>query len=170
MGAPFFILILLTWIGSYIDQRVPYFPIEISRTAAGYYGYIGLCTGTLLLCPYLQGRSDGWLPWIGLLILAIIDDETSWTIHMFGVAVMVAGVAWNVYNDSKKLIILFCIGCIFVGRVIIRFIAIYAIEKNKISPFQVMYDGKCDPLTLIVFKLSGILQWVCFWAMYQLLQ
>jgi hypothetical protein len=174
LNASFLFLIAATWIGSYIDGSVPYFPIEISRTAAsGRYGYFGLCLGTIVFCPYIQGRADGWISWIGLLILALVDDKMSWNVHMLGVFIMLFGVALSNVN----LTLLFLLGLLFFSRVVIRFIVVSAYEVNHVTIHniiqknkEIMYSGKCAyPITLLVFKLSGVLQWVCFWGMIQLI-
>lgn len=165
------VLLIIMIIAAYLDNSVPYFPIEISRIASsGHYGYYGLCIGAIYMFQY----TPNWITWIGLLILTIIDDKMNWTIHMLGVLIMLCGVVQTVYHDIHKLLGIFCIGIIFAMRIIVRNIAIYAIEQPNVSDLikrnvEIMYNGNCHPIILTIFKLSGILQWVCFWAIFQIL-
>jgi hypothetical protein len=177
LNVSFLFLIAATWIGSYIDNNVPYFPIEISRTAAsGPYGYYGLCAGTLLLCPYVQGRSDGWISWIGLVILAIIDDKMSWTLHMTGVCIMFIGIMLK--TDTSKMIAFMLFGMLFMFRLVLRNVPVCLFEVDEITigniiakNKEIMYTGRCNSeITLLMFKLSGVLQWVVFWGTIQLIK
>jgi hypothetical protein len=92
---------------------------------------------------------------------------------MLGVFIMLIGVALSNVN----LTLLFLLGLLFFLRVVIRFIVVSAYEVNHVTIHniiqknkEIMYGGKCAyPITLFVFKLSGVLQWVCFWGMIQLM-
>jgi len=163
-----------------MDGAVPYFPIEISRIAAsGRYGHYGLCIGTFLLCPIIQGRANGWVAWVGLLILTAIDDKTSWILYMG--ACYAHWYPLGNKSSRAKLIAFTCIGAVYMLRMIIRVIVVALLEADDTTELtlkwvaqknmSIMFTGKCryPEVTLLVFKVSGVLQWVCFWAMIQLI-
>ena len=85
--------------GVWVDESAPYFPIEISRTATGpisanvLRGGVGV--GTVVLaceCMAMAGSSwMVWVPWSGIVMLAVFDDASAWGLHMLGVAIMGVG-------------------------------------------------------------------------------
>ena len=96
--------------GVWMDRSAPYFPIEISRTATGpisanvLRGGVGV--GTVVLAyewMALAGRPwMVWVPWSGIVLLAVFDDASAWGLHMLGVAIMGAGGVMLVMCRDKE--------------------------------------------------------------------
>lgn len=113
------VTVLLTQATSLLfGDRLPYFPIEISRTAASHpTSYYVLVFGTLTCFGYISkyvDRPEMILSWLGMCVLAIFDDVNHWSAHMFGVLVMMLGVSTNIYlrsemSDNQKLAYIICI-------------------------------------------------------------
>lgn len=158
--------------GLYFDQSVPYFPIEISRTATGPWSRIIFPVGVMFVmatCIWEVGRMQ--LPFVGLFILALVDDKTSWILHMLGVFIMGVSLAFDAWKNSK-LLHFFLIFCIYCGRLVLKMGVTYhygmfqnAIETSK----QIMYTGNAETQEqLLIFKLCGILQWVVLYGWMEL--
>lgn len=110
--------ILATWAAAFWDGSLPYFPIEISRTATGKLSKNVFRYGVLLCTVVLFAESTSrvdYLAWTGLIILSHFDDVTNLLWHQIGVAVMALGVlakaliADNLYHS----LLLFLAGATF---------------------------------------------------------
>ena len=159
--------------GVWIDQSVPYFPIEISRTATGPYSRVLFPLGafTSLIVAYFEVKTKHYLiVFAGFLLLALVNDKQSWSIHMLGVVLMFGGIASKIYHDNTKYMTFGLILCIYMGRIVLKILTLthygYRIfEKAK----DIMYTGNADtPAQLLIFKLCGILQWVVLYGMLEL--
>jgi hypothetical protein len=83
----------------FVDRAVPYFPIEVSRTAAaGPWSQRVFTAGVLSLGGTLLVTGGGanastLAIWLSLVVIALFDDVYHWTLHMLGVAGLGATVA-----------------------------------------------------------------------------
>lgn len=172
--------------GVWVDKSTPYFPIEISRTATGPVALrvfqigVSLCTGVLW---FESETSTPIWPWLGLLLLAWVDDVTSWSIHMLGVAIMALGTARMVfwYQPHEHIAIVMCCGVLWFARLLMKWIAVVALEHKQLlwdhrtwhtftrvtqDMKRIMYNGDAThPLTIYVFRITGVMQWLVFLLM-----
>lgn len=164
--------VLCTALSGLLDGSVPYFPIEISRTAAGPLGRIVFPLGTALsFAVSLYELRTLHAPFLGLFILALVDDHTSWAIHMFGVFLMIVSIGWDAWRFGKLWpFLLIC--CIYLGRLVLKMGVTYhygLFKPAAKASLQIMYTGKAEtPAQLLVFKLGGVLQWVFLYGIMEL--
>lgn len=95
-------VVLATQVSALIWGKVPYFPIEISRTAAS--GAIPLTVFrvgvassilTLLLARSLNPLTCS--VWLCLTVICVFDDVNFWALHMLGVGGMILVAIYSVY-------------------------------------------------------------------------
>ena len=178
----FVLVVIVQTIALFKETTLPYFPIEISRTAA-----TGDLNKTLFPLGILSLGITFWmtgefklqylLSWIGLFILSYFDDEKYFLLHMFGVFIMIVGVILiGLYSKTRyaDLIIVLCAMIIYAVRVIMKLLVVMLLEVNANDMFnfikikqvidQIMFAGICQyPLqTLTVFRICGVLQWIIF--------
>lgn len=209
--------VILTQLSAIIYNKVyqtgslPYFPIEISRTAASNpFSYIILFGGAILsvvnLIQTLKPQSTLSMFGIilggaGLVCLAIFDDVNHWAMHMLGVLGLMIGSFFAIFfspaniSPQLKFIYLTLILSLMFSRWIIKTLAVMAFEMghedidsipalidfitndstrrfvlNK--SLDIMYHGEnvCrNPgLTIPMFKVAGILQWVVFYLLLEI--
>lgn len=187
-----FITIILTQISSLLYNEIPYFPIEISRTAADggaitkYIFNIGLTSIIITLIMTNNINKETVLLWIGLSIIALFDDKQHWIMHNIGVLILFIVAILNAYRVGGKAVLLVLMAiAINVIRIGFRILAVLYFELNLTiidlikKPTMIydiftlsktiMYKGYhiclTPSITIPVFKISGVLQWVSFYTL-----
>jgi len=164
------------------DKSVPYYPIEISRTATGpisrWIFSIGLTASVLMLLAEHPTPRKYALSVAGILLLAWVDDVTSRFWHMMGVVLLFIGsviiVKWSV-----AWVPLLCGAGIYASRIIIKGLAVTFLEKTTQGLFdwrgatsesiRIMYTGHVkEELTLRLFEVTGVMQWILLWLFYHI--
>jgi len=173
-----FYSVLLTWIGCYLDGSAPYFPIEISRTATGHLSYWPFAAGGIISLYWVNDFGDA-IAWLGYGLLTIVDDKSNWGFHMLGVGIMISGLLFKIRHDPVKLVFAVSIGGLFVARILAKIMVVWAAELDFAMSLsavtgemrRIMLEGTCKKpeLTLTVMKITGVMQWLCFWALSSLL-
>jgi hypothetical protein len=145
-------------IGLYVDESVPYFPIEISRTVTGPVAswVFPLSLSTLAIADI----GNHTLAWFGILLLAWVPDTHSHLVHMLGVGIL--GIAFLLTANWKL-----C-AAIWIIRLALKAVAVFVFEEETTSVSslishgkRLMYNGRFrDPRTKYVFQITGILQWI----------
>lgn len=161
--------VVATMISGLVDHSAPYFPIEISRTATGPVGRIVFPMGAIgAFLVSLWELKCVHLPFVGFLLLAVIDDQTSWHLHMLGVNLMAGSIAWN-SAQTGKLFPFLLITCIYMGRFVLKLGVTYHTKHPMNTMYSIMYSGKTESeAQLLIFKLGGVLQWVFLYGMLEL--
>lgn len=168
--------VIVTWACAYIDGSAPYFPIEISRTACGPISRWPLRLGAILSFIFAQTIPET-VACSGFLLLALVTDTMSWSVHSLGVVIMVLGALMQVYPYPSKLAALLAVGGLFAARVVAKALVVWWAELDGDLDFgriamatrQVMLVGNGSPETMVVMKLTGAMQWGCFLAVINLL-
>ena len=173
--------IIWTWLVAYIDDTVPYFPIEISRTASGRLCRFVFPFGITIFCisAYYESTyplSHTLIPIIGLLITSYISDELHWVIHIVGVAVMGLGVTIHVLlcaymrSDGYEFQLLYLISSSILCTLYISLKVYGVLIHNKLvslydayeQGMDINYNGNGTQIQLKIFKLTGVVQWIIF--------
>ena len=182
-----------TWGAAWKDHSLPYFPIEISRTATGRISKRIFQIGVSLTTFVMYYESDSWttyIAWGGLLLLAFLDDRTNFEGHLIGVFIMGFGVALHAMLNPWAHMVTFGIASIIYGiRVLIKTSLVILLEmempvtKDTVVNIafnvnsvrtdaierikDIMYNGedKCKypSITIPLFALCGCLQWLAFY-------
>ena len=186
------VTILATFVSSLIWGTVPYFPIEISRTASsGPVPTLIFRTGCSLLLGTIWAtnllNASTLLMWVGLVIVAQFTDVEHLVPHLAGVALVFAGAA-SMSSVSKGLAPLLTAAVIFAIRLPLKVGALVLLEFGWPSPWYmilspsfvlavrdkamaVMYQGpeiacKHYPQSIeSIFQITAVLQWVSFYAL-----
>jgi hypothetical protein len=193
LGIHILITILLTQIVALLsnDSTLPYFPIEISRTvASSFWSKTVFTIGILSLSFYLSETLSLFPLWSGLCIVAIFDDFHYWYLHMFGALSLFPGALFHVLIKNGtipqlKMATFACAVSIYVLRLVLKFIIIFVVELD-ISVFQmmdisywelvisrakyIMYNGSTNKVTLAVFRVAGVMQWLVFYLLYHCIE
>lgn len=173
-------------------EQIPYFPIEISRTAAttALNRWV-FPLGVLLLVPVAL-RVDGprtrspmrfTVAWLGLFMLAWFDDKHYWLLHMIGVGLMILSLLsacgkWN--GGSLGMELLWqnerLIGglVLYAVRVVLKVAVVVLFEAQSLTAPALLLakvqaialhgaSATQGPFTLSVFRLCGVVQWLAFW-------
>ena len=139
----------LTFLASWWDASVPYFPIEISRTATGETSSLVFSTGMTLIVFDILRRSwsnDGFIPslWVsclGIFVLAQYNDEKYWGVHMFGVFLFLVGTALYTYKYAWKHKRYFIIAVIlYLLRIVCKIIVVFAYELAYEDRFWLVFS------------------------------
>jgi len=184
--------ILSTWYTAQQDGSLPYFPIEISRTATGTRSKKIFCWGVTActLAMYMESDSAvNYITWAGLLVLAWIDDVTSLAGHNAGVVIMSFGAFLRSVTHPEASFLLFLAACVIYAPRRLAKVSVVASQelqrpldadtllglvfdidgfRTKLlkTTMNIMYKGpgeiKQPFTTLAVFKFCGVLQWVVF--------
>jgi hypothetical protein len=186
-----FVTVVLTQLAAlYIDNNVPYFPIEISRTAAGPYASmvfrVGILSCGLVIFLLKAMRVDTLALWISLCIIALFDDVYFWWTHMFGVVLMILVSSFAAYQSgTNALAPLLAAVTVFAGRIVLKILVILLYEKLPplaasssswvyllgsvlVRNQDIMYRGSracTNPAAIMpVMKFCAVLQWAVFYA------
>lgn len=167
------------------EQRVPYFPIEISRTAASsqtatYAMILGFGS---LLWHVPSYTAPALIIWVGLMIVALVPDTYSVGGHMAGVGLVFLGAIVNTHSNHGAggwLLIAFAL-VIYVLRIVFKGVALLLLDKPTLTASlqsgvvvalhqrirDIMFGRAVDvaPALIPYFQLSGVLQWVVFFAL-----
>ena len=176
--------VLTTWAIAWIDQSMPYFPIEISRTATGKIGKYYFPAGFVVVGYFLWIESaccePRWLklsPTVGVVLAAIVNDEYHWQTHLFGVFLMYIAILGNVlYSNLTRDWILFALATWLLH--ISAFLKTVAVleeplnwrcwKKNILEErdsfvdkcMQINYKGEGTKAQLVIYRVTGVCQWV----------
>jgi hypothetical protein len=171
------------------ERLIPYFPIEISRTAASLpYAANVFKLGVASLAIHLPlfdstDAQDSLYPiWLGLVIVALFDDATYWGAHMLGVLIMAMGFIPLLFERDR--LILFCSAVLIYGiRIILKGIVVACLEFDVsvtqlpwILPsvfrksLEIMQRGSSHSFVTDVFRVCGVLQWVSFYLLYRVIR
>lgn len=169
--------ILITWVCAWFDGSAPYFPTEISRTATGRLSYYPFFAGSIVSFFFLT--KEELYPWFGYFLLAVVDDVSHWGVHMIGVVIMLGSITVKVWHDPKKMIMLVSVCGIFAARILAKLLVVWGVELDMTwdipevirTAKNIMFTGVCKhpELVLPVFKIGGVIQWLCFWALTELI-
>jgi hypothetical protein len=182
-----FVTVVLTQLTAlYADDHIPYFPIEVSRTAAGPYASMvfraGILSCVLVMFFFKALRLDTFALWVSLCIIALFDDVHFWLEHMLGVVLMMLVAAFAAYKSgTNALAPLLAAMCVYAGRIVLKVLVILLFEKLPtwsnwvdfpgiiLARHQdIMYRGAracTNPDAVMpVVKFCGVLQWAVFYA------
>lgn len=187
--------ILVTQAVALYDGRLPYFPIEVSQTAASSSSSLGAFTtgiaSLLVTLIYTESLTDVTLAlWVGLMVVALVPGTLSWSVHMLGVAIVFLAAGVHVYRamakEPSKWIPLAWAILLFSLRVVIRSMVIWSIHPPsptwysslemlvqrtravmELGPlaFEPSLRARLWPWIGPTLKLCGVLQWVAFFAL-----
>jgi hypothetical protein len=161
---------------------VPYFPIEISRTAQASIINQWVFPIASVLLPLVMVQTNEWdnkyIPSLfGLILLAYFDDKTHLVMHQIGVVIMVF-CALNVIIYApdywNRFMLFLCALALLLTRIVLKVFIVSTVELGSYSPqaimmksIQIMYDGayacQYPQYTIPIFQLGGLLQWVTFY-------
>lgn len=160
-------IILTAWVGVYLDHSVPYFPIEISRTATGPRSRIIFPVGATIAflvaiaeCLFHNVSFLSLLPFSGFMLLTLVDDEQSWTVHMAGVALMMCSMVWKLQTHYIELGIL---AFMYSVRIVLKAIVSWngSIGGTFNYARKLMYTGRFENIfQVVVYRVAGVLQWI----------
>lgn len=165
------VVLATVWSGLYLDGGVPYFPIEISRTATGpvaarifFWGMLLIPLTTLSLDRMLPSRSL-CCAWLGLQLITFFDDVNHWSLHMAGVAVLFLSVL--VHHDHEAFVaavLVYCARIVLKAWAIIVLEAVFPASVSALSDagFGIMMGTRVPQhwATLWAFKCAGVMQWI----------
>ena len=171
-----------------VDRRVPYWPIEVSRTAAsGPAAFTVFVVGAATLGVTLYQTATLCATtaalWLALLVIALFDDVSFFEAHMGGVAALAAvAVAAAVQAGRGAVVPLGAGAALYLFRVVIKVAAVLAYERLPTLDWRrpaslalvarhaqlIMLHGarvcRSPAETMPAFYLGGVLQWVVFYA------
>ncbi|MBX9636665.1 MAG: hypothetical protein K2Q45_03850 [Nitrosomonas sp.] len=124
-----------------LDRTVPYFPIEISRTAStGRYAqhvFKWGITSIVLSLVYEHLFLDSvWFIWLGIMTAAWFTDKDHLYIHGAGVLLIVASVFYNVWYVSeahllqRRICIFTCALALEAGRMALKGYVVWFVELD----------------------------------------
>lgn len=182
-------VILVHIFALFVDKKVPYYPIEISRVAAsGYYANLILKTTSATLVANVFVLHEKVSIFIygmcfSLIVIAFFDDFQYHGIHLLGVvSLALCVILYTLETASFKLclengVVLVLIVLIWSGSSFMKYMSVFIFETNEDKSFffviskirEIMIQGESacqEPgVTLTFFKLCGVFQWTCFWLM-----
>lgn len=127
------------------NNNLPYFPIEISRTASSNtYSWCILIIGSISsiwhivyddVLTYHMKIGLG-IAWAGLCGLALFDDLSYLRAHMYSSYIMIIGGLYTIYvspgtSIKVKVIFIACALLLFISRLVIKTIVIMGIEMEQ---------------------------------------
>jgi len=160
--------------GVWVDRSVPYFPIEISRTATGPLSRrlfpAGAALALLVATTEAPNYRALW-PFIGLLLLAAVPDDVSWPVHMIGVALMVLGCCAAI-SDMRGVVVFAALLGVYAFRLVLKAAVLLPVMDN---PADILHYGagimfgtrEAHGATAIAFKLGAVLQWVVLYGLLE---
>lgn len=168
----------------FYDKSVPYYPIEISRTATGptsrWVFSIGLTLSVIALVLEHPTPKRYSLAIAGILLLAWVDDVVSRFWHMAGVVLLFIG-SVLIVDWKTAWVPLLCGAGIYAARIIMKGLAVTFLEKTTAGlldwrgaaneSIRIMYTGQVkEPLTLRLFEATGVMQWILLWLLYHIVK
>lgn len=181
--------VLATQASALIWGDVPYFPIEISRTAASgkvplTVFRVGFATigGTLIATRSLNVQTS--LVWTCLSAICMFDDKSNWFIHMAGVYGLIGVSGYSIYLRGSMAVMPFtCAVVIYLVRAAMKMILIDRYEIGSESRrtlrgwiqalhkrhMAINYHGATacarPDLLMPAFKICAVLQWVLLYSL-----
>ncbi len=163
-------------------STLPYFPIEISRTAASSHmaGLAFRAGAVTSFVTLYYTDALNWvtlLLWVGLMIIAFVPDNLHFAGHMSGVGVVFVASLLQAWDRPNGLIILTVAMLLFLSRNVLKFLVLqhdsraswFSLDLYKevtARNFAIMFSPpgqtQVAPDVLNVFRLGGVLQWVSF--------
>lgn len=122
------------------DKSAPYFPIEISRTGTGRVSHIIFPLGAVFSFLVALGeRHHNWqlLPFFGLILLALVTDEQSHTIHMLGVVIMVLPILFQSLQSQTHFLLFLFLMALYLGRLLLKGITVY----HQVDPVAFTFEA-----------------------------
>lgn len=185
-----FVTIIATQMAALGSGKVPYFPIEVSRTAASsdraafiFQFGMSVLLGTLNLTQTLTKGT--FTLWIGLLVIAFVRDTDSWWGHMAGVGIVFCGALIHLASEKQVplLPLAWAIGIMGL-RVVVRSLVLIAYDPHlgsvslgtlKDRTHAIMFRGRwafADQYSSVwdntiepTLQICGVLQWVAFYCL-----
>lgn len=174
-------LVISIQLNAILNCQLPYFPIEISRTAEcsecnKWLFFIGSILLGFTMFYTGQFKIKYFTMWVGLVLLSWFDDKEYLLLHLFGVFIMFVGLYISINGSSTPKedlkLILFAI-IIYLIRIVLKVIVVFLFEIDTYSIrdiiekiILIMYYGGsvCESpfLTIMVFRVCGVLQWIVF--------
>jgi len=121
------VTVLATQACALYEGAVPYFPIEISRTAASSpmamralaIGFVTL--GITLWRTQTLDVITGTM-WLGLVVVAAVPDTLNWVLHMAGVAVVFAAAVVHAHRSRNIALVppLVCAVTVYALRIVLK--------------------------------------------------
>jgi hypothetical protein len=183
-------VVLVTLLTATNSKRLPYFPIEISRTVASggrlagmvFKLGVGNLIGTLFLSHAIVPETVGL--WLALCVIAFFDDIRHPVLHVVGVAMlMIDMLCWALLLGDPWVYTLFALAfLVYASRMVLK-LAVMMYYHDVLWPGQPLwtvvlqakpvlsamlimqggeraFDSSRAPLVLPVFRMGGVLQWV----------
>jgi len=180
--------VIATQVSALTYGKVPYFPIEVSRTAASGRIPMGVfrCGILSLIITLLVSNTLDWQTftvWLSLSLICCADDVNHWFLHMTGVFSLILVAAYSIYERGEAALIPFVVAImLYLVRLLVKFLVItfYEIwEERSLSMrflrlniehhMNIMYEGakvcKRPDIVIPVFKASGVLQWALLYSL-----
>lgn len=178
--------VLLTQALAYWKGNLPYFPIEVSRTAASdplalNAFRIGILTLIFTLQTTEPYHTAKLFVWLALVCIAVFDDENYKMLHVVGLVMLGFGMAWlAALRKPYGWPILLTAAVIYGIRLVFKFGVLYWFEMDRLDfvgaghlALAIMSKGQASckhaPVVLPIFQICGVLQWCCFYALSELL-
>ena len=131
-----FATVILTQATAVWSGNLPYFPIEISRTAAsGMAPLLVFRTGvTLLLATLYSSKCLDWTTlflWAGVMVVAFVPDTVHLVVHNLGVLVVFLTAGYYVYRHAHSTALppLLCAVVIFLLRLAFKMLVLVIYDK-----------------------------------------
>lgn len=157
------------FMGMCFDRNTPYFPIEISRIlASGPHAYWSFVIPVIACLPIVPHNLYALLSWICIVGIAVVDDKTSWQLHMLFVAGLMSVAVIKAFASQEQLFIigmaffLYAIRIVFKVAAVLLFYNAKTLSDVKDVSIQIMF-GTIQPANsamLLAFQLGGVLQWI----------
>lgn len=168
------ITVLSTWIAGYYDESIPYFPIELSRTASGpvsrWVFSIGITVCSTLFLSQVWYWPKHERPFVfvavfGLLLLAWVNDTLHLNAHIAGVIIMgISTFAFVFIKRPQHTGLVLTVMLLWINRYVMKLMMVSYYEGGGTEVMtDIMFTGQVkNPDTLVVFKITGVLQWIVF--------
>lgn len=169
----FVVTVMLTQAAALLDpaSTLPFFPIEISRTAASsVYATAILQVGAFLMAWLIPSTIPAVVLWCGFSLVALIPDTVHRNGHRAGVMVALLGALGQAPYVPYGWLIFFLGGVTHALHVGCKVVAL-VVWEGKRAPRDVMQrhdeimytrGATVTPRVLNVFRLGGVLQWTSF--------
>ena len=192
------VTVILTQIASLYFGDVPYFPIEVSRTAAssklGLFVFrVGMCSSiTSLLFYYRVLAYNHFFAWVSLVTIAVFDDIKWPAMHVVGLVMLATSGTIAAYTANNGAYLVCLAALLTIIRLAVRGLAILKYESNDVDVYEdrmwslkrlvyrcilafrrsahIMKTGQTEQKVLIWFRVSGVLQWVTFFVLARMYQ
>lgn len=180
--------VIATQVSALTYGVVPYFPIEVSRTAASGRIPLGVfrCGILSMIITLLVSHTLDWQTfaiWLSLSLICCADDVNHWFLHMAGVFSLILVAAYGIYEGGEAALVPFVVAVsLYALRLLVKFLVItfYEIwEERSFSMrflranierhMNIMYRGakacRRPDIVIPVFKVSGVLQWALLYSL-----